>query len=216
MNGTGNGPDHTGLRLNLRPLRSISSAAAPIQPDLPTFSTRHLRHRLSPFAVKLSPKRLAAVIVPVILGGFFWVTVPAMASSLTDTPSSPPVVVVTPGAGTTGTVTTTPQGQAPANQPAQAPAPQAPAQAPQAPAQAPAAPAQAAPAQAAPAAAPAQAAPAQAAPAPRAVGAVRGLHAPITGAADGVIRIVLVGICLAFSGFALLTAPKRNPHAVVG
>jgi len=209
MNGTGNGPDHTGLRLNLRSLRSISSAAAPVQPDLPTFSTRHLRHRLSPFAVKLSPKRLAAVIVPVILGGFFWVTVPAMASSLTDTSSSPSVVVVTPGAGTTGTVTTTPQGQAPANQPAQAPPAQAPAQAPAA------APAQA-PAQAAPAAAPAQAAPAQAAPAPRAVGAVRGLHAPITGVADGFIRIVLVGICLAFSGFALLTAPKRNPHAVVG
>jgi pyruvate/2-oxoglutarate dehydrogenase complex dihydrolipoamide acyltransferase (E2) component len=192
MNGPGSGTEDTGLRLNLRALRSISQNSAPAQPELPTFSTRHLRHRLSPFAVTLSPKRLAAVIAPVIMGGLFWVTVPAMASSLTDTSSSPSIVVVTPAAGTSDTSVT--QGQA-------APADQAPAAAP--------APAAAAPAQAAPAA------PA-AAPAARAVGRVGNLRAPITGAADGFLRIALVGLCLAVSGFALLTAPKRNPHAVLG
>lgn len=207
MNAAGNGPEESGFRLNLRSLRSISSKATPVQPDLPSFSTRHLRHNLSPFAVALTPKRLAAVIAPVLLGGFFWVTVPAMASSLTDTSSSPAIVVVTPGAGTTGTVTTTPGGpgaQPTAAPPTQAPAAQPPAQAPVA-----APPAQAAPVAAAPA-------PAAAAPARVAVGAVRGLHAPITGAADGFIRIALVGLCLFISGFALLTAPKRNPHAAIG
>ena len=199
------------VKLNLRGLQRITGSQAPAAPELPSYSTMHLRRALSRFAVHFTQRRLAAIIAPLFAAAFFWVTVPALAASLTDSGSGSGIVVVAPNSGTSDTVTSQGTG-VPVQPAAQAPAAQAPA------AQAPAA--QAAPAQVAPAAvppaqaAPVQAAPAQVAPAATVPAARAAVGLPKTGANDGFLRILLVGICLAISGAALLSAPKRNPHAV--
>ena len=189
-------------KLNLRPLRAISTQDAPEAPDLPFFGATHLRTGLSRLPVLLSGGRLAAIVVPLFAAAFFWVTVPAFAGYLPGA-SNDPIVVVPPSSSSASSATTQAEGQGSSSQ-AEVPA-AVPAAAQQA------APAAAAPAAAAPAAAPAAAAPAAA---PAAVPAAAG-RAPKTGANDGFLRILLVGICLALSGMALLTAPKRNPHAII-
>jgi hypothetical protein len=183
--------------LNLRALRSITSTDAPAAPPLPSYGATHLRTGLSRLPVLLTPKRVAGIIAPLLAAVFFWVTVPAFAGFIPGA-ANDPISVVPPASGQSSVSEAHPAAQAQSSHHDSAPQ---------------AAPSAAAPAVVAPAAAAGTSTTTTGTAA--AATTATSLAAPVTGANDGILRIILVGLCLGISGAVLLTAPKRNPHAVL-